>query len=65
MEVTIEQNGKKNILVIRAEIPAKLEPSKSGKNLLLASTGGNLPTAVKYNGKTVTVGLNAYVKSGD
>lgn len=63
MEITIETEGKKSYLVIRAEIPGKPEPSKSGKSLLIASTGGNVATAVKVQGKVVVVGLNAYIKN--
>ena len=39
-----------------------LPKSKSGKTSIVASSGGNMPTAVNIDGKPVIVGLNAYVK---
>jgi hypothetical protein len=36
-------------------------PSKSGKTLVVASTGGNLRTAATVDGKPITIGLNAYI----
>lgn len=46
-------------LVITA--PIKKVPSKSGKSILVASSGGNKPTEAVVDGKNVTVGLNAYI----
>ena len=46
-------------LVITA--PIKEEVSKSGKSLLLASSGGNKATTVEYKGKPVIIGLNCYI----
>ena len=37
-------------------------PSSSGKTLVVASTHGNTATDAKVNGKTVIIGLNAYIK---
>jgi len=51
--VTIPTNGKS-----LNELP----DSKSGKTLILASSGGNQPTTVNIGGKPVYVGFNAYVK---
>jgi hypothetical protein len=48
-----------NDLVITA--PIKKVPSKSGKSILIAGSGGNKPTAAMIDGKNVIVGLNAYV----
>jgi len=45
-------------LVITA--PIKEAVSKSGKSLLLVSSGGNKETACEYKGKPVIVGLNCY-----
>lgn len=56
MKVTIE-NGE---LVVR--LPIKPEVSASGKSVVIASTRGNQPTTVQYDGKVVTLGVNAYVK---
>lgn len=55
MTVTIE----KGELIIRAPITESL--SKSGKNLLIATTRGNIPTTAQHKGKPVTLSLNAYV----
>ena len=59
MSVSIKQVGKK--LVIECDIPDVLEPSCSGKSLIVASTNGNLKTDVLVKGKNVVVGLNAYI----
>lgn len=48
-------------LVISLPIEEKL--SGSGKNLVIASTGGNKPTDIKHKGKIVTVGVNAYIST--
>jgi hypothetical protein len=49
-------------LVIR--IPLLPEPtrSKSGKTMLVATSGGNIVTKAEVNGKAITVGLNAYIE---
>ncbi len=56
----VEENGKK-FLVIKIEM---LEPrrSASGKTMVVASTLGNIKTGAKFDGKELTVGLNAYYK---
>ena len=36
-------------------------PSASGKTLVVASTHGNVKTALMHEGKNITVGLNAYI----
>lgn len=38
-------------------------PSTSGKNLVVATTHGNMPTEFKVKGKTLIIGLNAYIKA--
>ena len=57
MEVKI-QNGKL-IITIDLQEPT---PSASGKNLVVASTRGNVVTDCEIDGKKVVVGLNAYVR---
>jgi len=37
-------------------------PSASGKNLVVASTRGNVVTDCMIEGKNVVIGLNAYIK---
>jgi len=62
MQVSInEQNG---VSTLRIEIPVSLRPSKSGKTMLVASSGGNVTTTAMVDGKPVTVGLNAYISKG-
>jgi hypothetical protein len=50
-------------LVLRIPMNAKPEKSASGKTLVVASTYGNKATEVTVDGKTVTVGVNAYIKA--
>ena len=57
--MTVTSDGKKLTITIEIDPHA----SKSGKSLVIASTGGNLATECKYEGKPVVVGLNAYVKA--
>lgn len=57
MEVKIE-NGKL-IITIDMQEPT---PSASGKNLVVASTRGNVVTDCVIDGKNVVIGLNAYVR---
>jgi len=57
MEAKIE-NGKL-IISIELQEPA---PSASGKNLVIASTHGNVVTDCEIDGKKVVIGLNAYIK---
>lgn len=61
MKVTIE----KGELVIRIPMAKKPAPSKSGKTLIVATSGGNQKTDCEVGGKKVTVGLNAYISNGD
>ena len=45
------------------EIPLQApRPSSSGKTLVVATSSGNVTTAATVNGKSVTIGLNAYIK---
>lgn len=59
MQVSI--NEKNGISTLTIEIPVSLRPSKSGKTMLVASSGGNVTTTAVVDGKPVTVGLNAYI----
>ena len=38
------------------------KPSSSGKTLVVATTNGNVATDVEVNGKTLYIGLNAYIR---
>lgn len=57
MKATIKDG--KLIIEIELETPT---PSASGKTLVVASTRGNVTTAVTVNGKPVIIGLNAYIR---
>lgn len=56
MKVSIE----KNELVIRLPLETP-RPSASGKTLVVASSHGNAETESKVQGKSVYVGVNAYI----
>lgn len=60
MKVTIE----KGELVIRIPLQEP-RPSSSGKNLVVASTGGNVKTDCLHpkSKQPITIGLNAYYKA--
>jgi hypothetical protein len=60
MDVKIEKKGKKDVLIITAEIEER--PSKSGKSTVVFSSNGNQPTTTEYKGKQLIVGVNAYYK---
>ena len=60
MKVTI--NEKANTMTV--VLPLTPGPSKSGKSLVIAATRGNQTTTAVYNGKPVTVGVNAYTANG-
>ena len=59
MKVTL----KDKVLTITCNV-SEATPSASGKTLVIASSRGNkLFEDVKYNGKCVTIGLNAYISA--
>lgn len=49
-----------NKLTIVMDINEK--PSASGKNIVIATSGGNQPTDLQHKGKAVVIGVNAYIK---
>ena len=56
MKVTInEKSGTMTVV-----LPLSPGPSKSGKSIVIASTRGNQTSTATFNGKPVTVGVNAY-----
>ena len=60
MKVTInEKSG-----TVTVVLPLTPGPSKSGKSMVIASTRGNQTSTAVYNGKPVTVGVNAYTANG-
>lgn len=60
---TAEIKGNKLVITIDANLEPK--PSKSGKSLLVATTNGNIPTTATVKGRSVTLGLNAYIALRD
>lgn len=60
MKATIDKKAKTLTIVIDLQTPAA---SASGKTMVIASTRGNvsLPDCT-YDGKPLTIGLNAYFK---
>ena len=59
LEVTLEAGR----LVISIPVMDPPEPTKSEKNLLVASTRGNVLTTTMVNGKPLTISVNAYIKA--
>lgn len=57
MSVKIEGNE----LVIRLPISNPAPFSATGKSKVIATTRGNVQTAVLIEGKPVTIGVNAYI----
>jgi len=55
IEMTIEDN----VLVIKVDLTKEFGPSASGKNIIIASTEGNVPIPGREDAK---VGLNIYRK---
>jgi len=58
IKVKVDEKAGKLFIELDLDTPT---PSSSGKTLVVASTRGNLKTDAKVNGKTVTLGLNAYI----
>jgi len=42
-------------------LPIEERVSKSGKNTLIATTGGGMKTSAEYEGKQVSINVSAYV----
>ncbi len=57
--MTVEQKG--NTIVIT--LPMTRQVSKTGKSVVIATSNGNKPTAIQVEGKTLTVGVNAYISN--
>jgi hypothetical protein len=58
MDVSLSEDG--NFLVVKLAVSPR--PSKSGKTTVIATTSGNQTFSdVTYNGKPVTIGVNAYI----
>jgi len=56
----VEVDKKKKVLKI--ELPyGDPRPSASGKSLIVATTSGSIQTDTKFEGKNLTIGINAYI----
>lgn len=62
MNVKLKGN---DLIVTIPAITANLKPSKSGKTLTVAKTGGFQETDLMIDGKPVYVNLNAYIHAKD
>lgn len=60
MHVEIFDDNGVETLVIK--LPVDKKPSKTGKSILIASSGGNKQTTLVVDGQPVFVGLNAFIK---
>lgn len=60
--MSLDAKIEKGFLVVRVPVNATPVPSSTGKSLIVATTGGNQPTAITVDGKTVKVGLTAFCK---
>lgn len=60
--VNAQLKGTKLVIEIDAD-PKATQPSASGKSRKVASTNGNVTTALMVAGKPLVIGLNAYIKS--
>jgi hypothetical protein len=58
--MAIETKIEGNKLIITCDIE-KPTPSASGKTLVVVSTRGNMKTSCIVDGKSLTIGLNAYI----
>lgn len=52
---------KEGVLIVKMPLAKKPQPSSSGKNLTVASTRGNMRLDLEYQGKPITIGINAYI----
>ncbi len=57
-QVIVDEKAKTLTIVLDLEEPT---PSASGKTLVVASTRGNARTDAQVGGKTLVVGVNAYI----
>ena len=55
----IEMSVDGNILTVKIDISKRYGASKSGKTIIIASTGGNVPIPER---NSIKIGINAYTK---
>ena len=59
-EITIDEEARTLTLILELIEPSR---SASGKTFVIATTDGNVPTDVRFDGKPVIVGVNAYIRA--
>lgn len=57
IEVTLVDGTKRQVMMT---LPVQPAESESGKSIVIASTHGNRPTTVAFDGQPLVLGLNAY-----
>lgn len=62
VKVSIDKKAKTVTITLPLEKPTK---SKSGKNMVIASTRGNQKTETEYDDCPVTVGVNCFYKPAE
>lgn len=58
-QVSIDEKKKTLTIVLDLQEP---ERSASGKTMVIATTRGNQTTEARFQGRPITVGVNAYYK---
>lgn len=56
---TLDKKAKTLTIVMSLDEP---KASQSGKTVVIASTHGNAAAGCEYDGKPITIGVNAYYK---
>ncbi len=59
MKITIKEVGGVKTLIIEAPLQTP-KLSSTGKTFIVASSGGTVKTGVEYEGKPISLGLNAF-----
>ena len=62
LTATIDETSEGRFLVVRVPLEDAPKPSGSGKTLVIASSHGNKPIDVEFQGNRVFVGVNAYIR---
>jgi hypothetical protein len=58
----IKATIKGSTLILEIDLTKRLRHSGSGKNIIIATTGGNQPVAAQ---PTITIGVNVYTKAAN
>lgn len=60
--IKVEVKEKEGVAIITVPLQ-KPVASKSGKSMVVGTTGGNVDTGAKYKGNDLIMGLNLYYKA--